>query len=227
MESASHETAMGAKLAARGVVPREVRAQIAIAEWMNNGGSEARLIELVRAAYEKGSEGRRQGAAKGHMSVANASRANESEGHSADAEKAFSRLPELSPRSLAVKAVEPQDLARGERNWAGQKMHAAKAVVALPRPVSPAYIAAAKTGAKHLALTVLDSFKVRDGRPIGDVPWSSLDRLIAEGGHEVAVLKILRNRGVPTDKNAPMRLLVGVAEMERTIQKAAEMADAA
>jgi hypothetical protein len=111
---------------------------------------------------------------------------------------------------------------------AGPQSLADKAQAAMPRPVSHIYLTAARKGAQHIALTVLDSFKVRDGRAIGDLPWSGLNRLIGMNTREASVLRMVRDNigGMPADPNTPLRDLIEAEELERIIQKAAELQDA-
>lgn len=232
-----HETAIGAQLAKAGIHARDVELNLAIAKFHNNGGDYDTALAMLDAAYGKGSEGQVTRAGNGQPVTAPASLTNDDgKGRPTRADEACHQLPAPSSTERAAQGhievagkVTPTMLTSGatERNGAGQSAIADKAIPLAPRPVSPAYVEAAKKGAKIMAITVLDSFKVRDGRPIGDVPFSSIDRLIAEGGHEMMVLKLIRARGVPPDRNTPIRLLIGVQEMERIIQKAAEVADAA
>jgi len=229
-----HETALGAKLAAKGFMSRIVRLDMALAEFRNNGGTYAELLERAEAAFADAAGSRLKHAARTIAERGVQLRNGGEEGRSAYADRANGGLPSSpSPErsagraTISDKVMPVVPVAALPRDRAGPLIAAEKATLTVPRPVSPAYITAAKEGAKVLAITVLDSFKVRDGRPIGDVPWSSLDHLISAGGREVAVLKLVRNRGVPTDRNMPIRLLVGVQEMERIVQKAAEMVDAA
>lgn len=230
-----HETAIGAQLAAKGFVPALVEYQIAVSKCQNHGVDYDALRLVLDTAYGKGSEGQKHGVGNGQSSIADASRQNDGEKGRQDivgrasTSMPFSPSPQRSAGHLKGSFPDRTHLpaAAPSRDRAGQLGSAERANFPTPRPVSPAYISAAKHGAQRMALTVLDSFKVRDGRAIGDVPWSSIDRLISEGGREVAVLKMIRNRGRPTDLNSPLRLIIGVQEMERIIQKAAEMSDAA
>ncbi|MBT1154321.1 hypothetical protein J1C56_01815 [Aminobacter anthyllidis] len=206
-------TAISAAFERHGIVGRDVRLQLAFAEFQNNGGEYGVALAMLNAAFGKGSGGQNSIADDGLAGYAAASRLDDGEdGLPCSADEATLPLPSSpSPK----------------RHGAGHSFRANKAILPAPRPVSASYLKAAKSGAKQIALTVLDSFRVRDGRAIGDVPWSSLDRLISEGGREIAVLKMIRNKGVPPDHNSPIRLYVGVQELERIIQKAAELTDAA
>lgn len=97
------------------------------------------------------------------------------------------------------------------------------------RPVrepSPADRAAANTVAKVVALTVLDTFRVRDGRSIGDVRYGELGRLMTTNAREAAVIKLILDHGnAPHD--ARVRDIIKIKDFQVMIQRAAEVVDAA
>jgi hypothetical protein len=204
--------ALAEQLERRGVIPREVSLKSALSLFFNNGGSVERAHALIDSVAEQMGSGGRSRHANGHPTIADASQPNESAGRTSIADKALVPVPALSTLG----------------NGAGHPLGAGKVRDTSPRPVSHVYIAAARTGANKLALTVLDSFKVRDGRSIGDVPWSGLARMIGANAREAAVLRMVRDNigGMPADPNTRLRDLVTATDLERIIQKAAEVEDA-
>jgi hypothetical protein len=75
--------------------------------------------------------------------------------------------------------------------------------------------------------SIFDTIRVRDGRNIGDVTYAGLDRLIAQDSREVALLKMIREVGIPPDPNTRVRDYVSIEQLQRMLQKAAEVSDAA
>src|SRR5438067_4284133 len=91
------ETAMGAKMTAKGIFAHEVRFKIALAEFQNNGGTFERAMSLAMAAYGKGSGGQSRIASNGQGFGADASRKNDGAGQHFLAVKATSGMPSPSP----------------------------------------------------------------------------------------------------------------------------------
>lgn len=73
--------------------------------------------------------------------------------------------------------------------------------------------------------SVFESIKLRDGRSIGELRWSEIDRFIGANKREAALLKLVRDWAVPADPNARVSEIVSSAELERMVQKAAEITD--
>lgn len=162
---------------------------------------------------------------------------SEEAGHSSTADKATVEGPASSEPQAATGqyrgaeraiAHAPVVAPQGERP--GQPLRVDKATIVAPAPLSPSpgYLRAALRAAPSVARSVLDSFKVRDGRPIGDVPWSGIDRLIAANSREAHLLALIRQHinGTPADPNTPLRELIDADMLARLIQKAAELSDA-
>lgn len=76
------------------------------------------------------------------------------------------------------------------------------------------------------ALTSLDSFKVRDGRAIGDLSWGELERLETTNQREAWVIRQLRKHAQVSDHSTLVRSVVTAEMLDRMIQKAAELSDA-
>ena len=76
------------------------------------------------------------------------------------------------------------------------------------------------------AKSALDSFKIRDGRSIGDVKWCEIGRLIGMNTREAAVLRLIGKRYANVqNENAPIRDLIDSKTLERFIQEAAHVED--
>lgn len=87
-------------------------------------------------------------------------------------------------------------------------------------------LAAAKAARKAIALTVLDSFKVRDGRSIGDVPVADLEKLRNLNAQEASVIRQIQRHVANAPHDALVRDIIKASDLERMIQRAAEVADA-
>lgn len=94
------------------------------------------------------------------------------------------------------------------------------------RPQSITDVRAAAKAAQHIARTVFDSFKVRDGRAIGDVTFGEIERLRASNSQEAAVLRQIQ-RHIQASPETRIRDAVKESDLERFIQRGAEVADAA
>lgn len=124
-----------------------------------------------------------------------------------------------------LKAPSPEGAT--ERDGRGFVPTAGKAVHPVPRPVAASYVSAMKANASTIARTVFDSFKVRDGRPIGDVTFGELGALLSENTREAAVVRQIMKHVSYADPSTKVRDVVKQADLERMIQRAAEVADAA
>jgi hypothetical protein len=206
----TRDTQIGSKLAAQGVLPRNVRLQIALAEFQNNGGEYGVALAMLNAAYGKGREGHMTNASRGQSDYANAPRRHDDgKGQIPNAGKATTGPP--NPSSP-------------KRNEAGHQAFAAKAVTRMPRPVSSLYIAAAKKGAKAIALTVLDSFKVRDGRALGDLRFGELETLRMDNAQEAAIIRQIQRHAANVSPDTKVRDVINAETLERMIQRGAEVA---
>lgn len=83
--------------------------------------------------------------------------------------------------------------------------------------------AAAARVASRVALTILDTFRIRDGRAIGDVRYGELDRLRGLNAMEAAIIRQIQDHArAPHD--ARVRDVVKAVDLNKMIQKAAEIA---
>lgn len=85
----------------------------------------------------------------------------------------------------------------------------------------------ARIVAGQVARSVLDSFKVPDGRAIGDVRWCELETIRRDSAQMASVVRQLQRHGVPATPDAYVRDVVKASALERYVQLAAEVADAA
>jgi hypothetical protein len=117
--------------------------------------------------------------------------------------------------------------ARTAANGSRPQEHSNHMLTARPvREPSAEDRAAASRVANSIALTIFDSFKVRDGRPIGDVRFGELKRMMSANAIEAAVIRqILEHGDAPHD--ARVRDLLKTEQLQRMIQRAAEIVDAA
>lgn len=212
------QTAFSAAFArASGLPARDIEfraaIEVALAKFTNNGGRIERAQSLFDEAADK-----LRGAGQA-ASAATASVRAPAAPQTHDEAKGQTRI--------AAKAADVAPFASSaERQGPGHTPAAAKALPHAPAPLSPIDRDARRGVAVIIAKSVLDTHRLLDGTPIGDVAWSSLDRRIAAGGRETALLKLIRSSGVPPDANAPVRAIVTAHALQRMIQKAAEIADA-
>ncbi|MCW5695808.1 MAG: hypothetical protein KIS96_03625 [Bauldia sp.] len=98
-----------------------------------------------------------------------------------------------------------------------------------PRRVGPTVeqLAAARDVQRRAAKTVLDTWRIRDGRAIGDVTFAELESLRLENAQEASILRQIKNHIANADPSAKVRDLIKAEQFQRFIQRAAEVADAA
>ena len=93
-------------------------------------------------------------------------------------------------------------------------------VVAMPKP--PRGLAALQTHAR--VNSVFDSYHTRQG-PVGDLIWSTLPRLASQNAREAALLNLIYQHATPANPNARVRDVLKIEDLQRMIQKAAEIAN--
>lgn len=93
--------------------------------------------------------------------------------------------------------------------------------------VPPAAVKARLAAAQFAALTVLDTFKVRGGTPIGDLGWSEAKALANLNEREARVLRYVTNHVANAEPGARVRDVVKPEVVERAIQLAKEASHAA
>lgn len=86
-------------------------------------------------------------------------------------------------------------------------------------------IAAAIAINQKIARTVLDSYRVRDGRSIGDVKWHEVERLRRDAGQEAAIFRQIQRQVNSAADDAKVRDLISADDLARFVQRAAEAVD--
>lgn len=103
-----------------------------------------------------------------------------------DTSGAVMSLDEL--QTLIDRKTSPND--SGGRGQSGSDTHGTGA----PPPLSPSQRAARLAVVVEAKARVLDTLKIRDGRPIGDVRWHEIEKLITANTREAGYLKAIKNR---------------------------------
>lgn len=189
-------TAISAALSEAGITAEDNALLLALARFRNNGGSYEQACALVETSYGDDAKARKQFK-------------NGAAGHIPRAEKANDRLP----------------AAPTLRNRAGRSRIADKANLNVPRPVSTAERRASMAAHRLAAKSVLDSFKLRNGRAIGDLAFCELESLRFDNAREAAVIRQVQKHCANAPGNALVRDMIKASDLQRFIQKAAEVAD--
>lgn len=200
---------IGEKLAAKGVQPINVRLQIALAEFQNNGGSYGVALAMLNAAYGKGSVGHSESAALGQAKHADASRLNGGdEGLMKGAEMARDATPSSPPTE------------RSE----GRLKVAEKADVSVPSATSRHLPGHAKRGAvaigavDHVATrSLFDTTVLPDGRKLREVRWSECPALATKYRRLSRVLMAVHNHAIPPEPSMTLDAIVNEAELSQII----------
>lgn len=106
----------------------------------------------------------------------------------------------------------------------GQPRSDNQRIFAHPSGPKDAYIKAVRSQSKILANSLMQTLKVRDGRPIGNVPWRDLEKLRDANATEAAILDRIWRKGVPSDPDA---LVSDILREEDLQQIVAEVSDGA
>jgi hypothetical protein len=189
------ETIFGAKLAEKGILPRNIKLQIAIARFQNSGGQYGVALAMLNAAYGRGNEGQQAGAEesyRAHANIPSTSKHDDAAGHGVSARKAGELLPAASSPSRS----------------ASQTSIADKANQAVPAAASPKPPGHAKRGAAAISAvqpvmnkSLFDSTVLPDGRRLREVKWSECPRLARRYRFLSRLLTAIHNVGVPADPN--------------------------
>ena len=94
------------------------------------------------------------------------------------------------------------------------------------REPSPAQRASSARVATQLAMTILDSYKVRDGRAIGDVRYGEIEHLRNQDAMAASIWRQIQRAHPNAPHDMAIREIVKAEELQRMIQRAAEVADA-
>lgn len=189
-------TAISAALSEAGITAEDNALLLALARFRNNGGSYEQACALVETAYGDDEKARKQFK-------------NGATGLTSFAEKVISPLP----------------AAPTLRNRAGHSNSADTARLDVPRPVSSAERRARLAAHRLAGKSVLDSFKLRNGRAIGDMAFCELESLRFDNAREAAVIRQVQKHCANAPGNALVRDMIKASDLQRFIQKAAEVAD--
>jgi hypothetical protein len=137
--------------------------------------------------------------------------------------------PDASPKAMedAPKGCNMGAKGDAQKDGKGYGDIAEKANRSVPFPVSPSYVEAMKANAGIVARSIFDSFKIRDGRAIGDLTFGEIERIRTTNVREAAVLRQVQKHCSYAEPGMKVREIVSREDMERFIQRAAEVADAA
>jgi len=205
-------SSMGAAMQRAGVKPEDVAFDIAIAKYLNSGGTFERAHERLRIAERMSGAGREQIAGRLPVDAQARQPVEDARGRNHHASNG------LLPRALSSSS---------NRGGGGHSEDAqSRAIFAVPvREPSASQRTAAASVAKVVALTILDTLKI-DGRAVGD--WTvgearSSGRAMSREGY----ILIEAARTVANATGAErLRDVVKPDEMQKIIQRAAEFSDA-
>lgn len=203
-------TAIGEQLQAKGMLPRNIDFQIALAKFQNAGGEYGVALAMLNAAYGKGSGGQRP-FAEGHGASADASRIH-------DGEK--------GPKSLAV-ASRAVPASPSAKNGAGLTATAEKAERSVPRPVPRPKrgLGAIASIQSDIAVSLFDSVTLPDGRKIADVPWSELPKVATEHRRVSRIAMLIYRHAVPAEPNNTARAMLKEEQFAQIIEDAERFND--
>ena len=110
----------------------------------------------------------------------------------------------------------------------GQKSREPQSIDAsapIPKPRSPEASFAAVNMGRVIGLSVMDTWKLSDGTPIGDVKSGQIPRLKSRSLRDAALLGMIENYAVASDPFTAVRDAVPIQEIQKMIQKTAEVSD--
>lgn len=207
------DTALGAALERVGVVPRSARFNVEIAWFLNQGGTFAEMRALIDAAERMSGEGRRTVASDGQPLSAPARQPVEDvRGHGLSASNG---LGEPAPPSSSNRG------GSGPSKTANHSIHAG-----IVREPTQQQRSAMQSVNKIAAITIMDTLRI-DGRPIGDWTVAEARRAGKMKTREGHILLAASRMVANAVGHESLRAVVKPAEMQKIIQKAAEVSDAA
>lgn len=200
---------IGEKLAAKGVQPINVRLQIALAEYQNNGGSYGVALAMLNAAYGRGS-GRQTGdATLGRAFAADASLLNGGEeGQRSVADKATRSVP-TSP---------PPQRSEGRIPYADKAEDIVPSAAPRPMPGHAKRGAVAIGAVDHVAVkSLFDTTVLPDGRKLREVRWSECPTLATKYRRLSRVLMAVHNHAIPPEPSMTLDAIVNDDELSRIV----------
>lgn len=190
------------------IAARNVTLNLAIAAYKNAGGSYGIALSMLDAAY-----GQRK---RGGSFAAEGPRKNDGEeGQRVPADYASQDVPS---------SLSTNHAGSGHSNCAAKQ---GRSVSAVPvREPSKAQRKAAKAVRGEVALTILDTHKIRDGRAIGDVLFGEIETLRIANAMEASIFRQIQRRYAFAAPDTKLRDIVKPEDLNAIKQKAAEVADA-
>jgi len=206
-------TAIGDALAANGVTRLNVKFQLAIAEFQNNGGEYGVALAMLNAAYGKGSKAGPI-VPKGSAALADASRQNDDVGHLRDADKAGLHLPASSPVRSYGRAFSADEAVR-KLPYAAKRMpgHAKRGL---------AEIASIQD---TIARSLFDTTRLPDGRKLREVHWAEVPALASRYSFLSRVMLVVHRKAVPADPAATLDQIVSEDELKEIIGSVEKLND--
>lgn len=225
-----HETAIGAQLAAQGILAKTVKLDMALSEFRNHGGTCREALERVASAFADQGDDVIEFAARTLRAVQ--LKQDGEEGFRPVADKAGIALPSSPSKERSAGQMANADMASGsvpaaapQRDGKGRTHDAAKARDPVPIPVSPKKMPGhAKRGidaiasVQHvIAKSLFDTMKLPDGRSLREVSWGEVPHLASRYSFLTRVMTAIHRRGVPVDASMTLDTLVSEAELKEII----------
>lgn len=133
-------------------------------------------------------------------------------------------MGDLGQRSIADQADAPIPKSPALSGGPGLTVRSEKARDSLPVSTTP-YLFAAKQASKEVAKSALDSFRVRDGRAIGDVTFGELDKLRRTDLMHARLFSMIQRHAANVAPTMRVRDMMSDERLESLIEKAKELAD--
>lgn len=200
----TNTTAIVEQLEARGVVPRNVKFQMALAEFQNNGGTYGVALAILNAAYGRGAEADHD-LPNGQRVTADAPLQNDDAGQGRHADKASHDVSASSAnrstglQTIAGKASESQPVAA---NKPGHARRGLTAIGAVQGTVSK---------------SLFDTTLLPDGRRLRDVRWSECPTLASKYRRLSRIFMAVHHHATPADPNATLDEIVNEAGLSEII----------
>lgn len=202
------------QLAQRGITARDVRLQIAIAEYQNNGGTLEQAEALLRAAYTNAAKGHHTQARPAERPAPDAAplRGAGQLKHAGKAMRSSPAAPIPSTRSggHAAPAEEanrrPPPAPQPRREVAAG--HARRGLAAIAAAQAP------------VARSLFDGTRLPDGRTLREVHWAECPRLARQYRHFARVLHAIHSHATPSDPAATLDEIVSEAQLKAIIATA-------
>lgn len=194
----------------------EARFRVELARYLNNGGTVERVYALLMEVAKK-LPGEGQGTTAAISQAVSAPSRQPVEG--------------VAGRGNLADSGQSTDARPSSSNRGGgghiKRADGQKVTATLVREPSQQQITAAASVRKTIAITVLDTMRIRDGRSIGDVRFGELERLSSVNAIEAFVMRQIKNKFANAPDDARVRDLIKPDELNEMRQRAAEMSDAA